>query len=122
MAAVEPRPLSPMSKLLIDDRHNPFPTGRKLPGTLVKFTLNTSTTQDFTPTLTAKTLFEVRTTADIKCCTHDATYTFVKANEPIMWASEIDLIELGPAGVHPAQTFTMVGDTASAVVYITQLA
>jgi hypothetical protein len=111
-----------VSKLFLDDRKNPVPSGRKLYGEATRLVLDASTSQDFTPSLDRPTLFEVRTTADIRICARPASYTFVKDDEPDMWGYEIDYFELGPLGSHPCQIITCVGTTAAATVTIVPLA
>lgn len=112
-----------MSKLLLDGRRNALQTGVKRRGTSVERTVNSTSPDTFTPNPAVKTLYEVRTTGDIRIAAHEAGYTFDKAAEPTMWAFEIDYIELSPSSIEGANsTVTFVGDTGNATVRFTELA
>lgn len=111
-----------MSKFLRDNRRSPLPTGPKVPGATETYTLNSSEVQSFTPGVSKVTLYEVRTNADIRIVAHDSSYTFVKADEPEMWAFETDYFELGPAGSHPRQTISFVGSSGAATVRVSEYA
>jgi len=111
-----------MSKLLVDGRRNPLQTGVKKRGTYVEQTVNSSTQQTFTPNPPVKTLYEVRTTGDIRIAAHETGYTFVKANEPKMFAYEIDYVELSPSSLTAENsTVTFVGETGNATVSFVEI-
>jgi hypothetical protein len=112
-----------MSKLIVDGRRNPIQTGVKKRGTYVEKTVNASSPDTFTPNPAVKTLYEVRTTGDIRIAAHETGYTFVKANEPKMFAYEIDYVELSPSSLEDENsTVTFVGDTGNATVSFVELA
>ena len=110
----------PQGTLILDKRQNPIQTFRKVAGSATELVLNDTVPQSFTPNDAVATLYEVRTTGDIRIAAHEAGYTFDKPNEPTMWAFEIDIVELGPAPSR-AQTVTVVGDTGAATVTFTKL-
>lgn len=112
-----------MSTQLLDDKKNPFPTYAKVPGGTVVLTVTSSVAVEFEPdpALSRVVQYEIRTTSDIRVSAHDDTHVFDSPNEPVMWAGEIDVVELGPIGTHPRTKLTMLAVSADATVTIAAL-
>jgi hypothetical protein len=111
-----------MSKLFVDDRRNSIQSGPKIPGQTTEINVNSAEPYEFVPTLDRPTLFEVKTTGDIRIAAHPASYTFVKATEHFMFAYEIEFFQLAPEGQGDASIITVVGATSSCTVYISPVA